>query len=93
MNDETKANLAASLHSTTTELSEVVRQLPSLTTDKEIEQHAEILDHLADNARESAAILRASLAARRHSRSPLPRRTHDAADRPRVPHGPRGDAS
>lgn len=93
MNDEIKANLAASLHSTTTELSEVVRQLAGLSTDKEIEQHAEILDHIADNAREGAAILRAALAARRRSRPPLPQRIRGEAHRPRVPHRPSGDAS
>lgn len=93
MNDETKANLAASLHSTTTELSEVVRQLAALTTDNEIEQHAKILDHIADNAREGAAMLRAALAARRRSRPPLPRRIRQAAaNLHRVPPGSGGDA-
>jgi hypothetical protein len=94
MNDETKANLAASLTAAMTELGEVARQLPDLITDKEIEQHAEILDHLADSAHEGAAILRAALDARRRSRPPLPRRIRgDAANLGRVSPGTGGDAS
>lgn len=93
MNDEIRANLAASLTSAMTELGEVARDLPDLATDKEIEQHAEILDHVADSARGGAAILRAALDARRHSRPPLPRRLRGAANRNRIPHSPRGDAS
>lgn len=94
MNDETKANLAASLTTAMTDLGEVARQLPDLITDKEIEQHAEILDHLADSAREGAAILRATLGARRRSRPPLPRRIRrDAVNLHQVPPGPGSDAS
>lgn len=93
MNDEIKINLAASLSTAVTELGEVARDLPSLTTDKEIEQCAEILEHIGDSARGGAAILRAALAARRQSRPPLPRRIRGANNRPRIPHGPNGDAS
>jgi hypothetical protein len=93
VDDEIKANLAASLLSTTAELSEVVRELANLSTDKEIELHAETLDHLANNAREGAAILRAALATRRRLRPSLPRRIRGAANRPRIPHSRNGDAS
>ena len=93
MNDETKANLAASLTTAMTDLGQVAKQLPDLITDKEIEQHAEILDHIADSARGGAAILRAALDARRRLRPPLPRRVRGAASRPRIPHSRSGDAS
>jgi hypothetical protein len=94
MNDETKANLAASLTTAMTDLGEVARDLPDLATDKEIEQHAEILDHIADSARGGAIILRAALAARRRASPPLPRRIRrDAANMHPVPPGPGGDAS
>jgi len=93
MNDETKANLAASLTSAMTDLGQVARQLPDLITDKEIEQHAEILDHIADSARGGAAILRAALDADRRLRPPLPRRVRNADNRPRIPHARSGDAS
>lgn len=94
MNDETKANLAASLGTAMAELGEVARDVPDLITDEEIEQHAEILDHIADSARGGAAILRAALATRRHSRPPLPRRIRrDATNTHRAPHRPAGDAS
>ncbi|HEY2127511.1 MAG TPA: hypothetical protein VGH77_10025 [Streptosporangiaceae bacterium] len=94
MNDEIRTNLTASLRSTTTELSEVARDLPDLNTDKEIEQHAEILDHIADSARGGAAILRAALAARRRARPPLPRRIRrDVSNAHRISPEPGGNAS
>lgn len=94
MNDETKANLAASLSTAMTELSDVARDVPDLTTDKEIEQHAETLDHVADSARGGADILRAVLAARHRERPPLPRRVRrDAINSHRVHGRPTGDAS
>lgn len=94
MNDETKANLAASLTTAITELGEVARDLPDLITDKEIEQRAEILDHIADSAHGAAAILRAALTAHRCARPPLPPRIRrDAASVHWIPGSPDGDAS
>lgn len=93
MNDETKANLAASLSTAVAELSEVARELPDLITANEIERYAEILDHIADGAHEGAAILRAELA-RHRLRPPLPRRIRSlAANLQRIPPAPGSDAS
>jgi hypothetical protein len=59
MADEIRGNLIASLHSTATDLSEVAISLAGLSADDEIEQQAKILDRIAEDARQGAAILRA----------------------------------
>ena len=65
MSDDTsRGNLAASLHSTATDLSEVEAGLADLSTDDEIERVAKILDRIAEDATDGAAILRDLLARR-----------------------------
>jgi hypothetical protein len=54
-------------------LSEVADGLAGLTSNDEIERQARILDGIAEDASEGAAILRA-LVVRDRSRGPLPRR-------------------
>lgn len=94
MKDEIRANLAASLRSNATDLSEIANGLAGLSTDDEIEQQAKILDHIAEDARESASILRALIVRRERLPGVLPRRVpRDAANVHRVPPGPGGGAS
>lgn len=62
MSDSTTANLAASLRSTAIDLSEVAAGLAGLSTDDEIGQQARILDRVAEEATDGAAILRSLLA-------------------------------
>lgn len=64
MSDDTRANLATSLHSTAIDLSEVAAGLADLSTDDEIRQQARILDRIAEEATDGAAILRNLLAGR-----------------------------
>lgn len=68
MSDGTRANLAASLHSTAIDLSEVASGLAGLADD-EIGQQARILDRIAEEASDGAAILRGLLARRECARS------------------------
>lgn len=94
METQIRVNLAASLHGTATDLSEVANGLAHLSTDDEIEQQARILDRIAEDANEGAAILRALIARREHVLSPLPRRVpRDTAHVHRVSPGPGGSAS
>jgi len=74
MTDHARGNLAASLHSTATDLSEVVAGLADLSTDDEIRQQARILDRIAEEATDGAALLRGLLARRERvpSASPQP---------------------
>lgn len=65
MSDGTTANLAASLHSTAIDLSEVVVGLAGPITANEIGKQARILDRIAEEATDGAAVLR-SLLAREH---------------------------
>jgi hypothetical protein len=74
MEAEIRANLAASLHSTATDLSEVASGLAGFGTDDEIELQARILDRIAEDASEGATILRALIARRERVHRPLPRR-------------------
>jgi len=64
MENESRFNLAASLHSDAMDLSEVADGLTGLSTDDEIEQQAKILDRIAENANEGAAIVRALIVRR-----------------------------
>jgi hypothetical protein len=73
MTEGTSANLAASLHSTASDLSKVANGLAGLSSDDEIERHATILDHIAEDAREGASILRTLIVRRERAHSPLPR--------------------
>jgi hypothetical protein len=66
---DTRVNLAASLHRLAMDLSEVAAALPALGTDQEIEQQADMLDHIADEARDGAAILRGLIAHREREHS------------------------
>ena len=71
MSDGTRADLAASLHSTAMDLSEVAGGLAGLADD-EIEQQARILDRIAEEANDGAAILRGLLARRERVPSASP---------------------
>jgi hypothetical protein len=72
MDDEITVNLTASLGSTATELSGVANGLAGLSTGDEIEQQATILDRIAEDASEGAAILRALIVRRKHAHGLLP---------------------
>jgi hypothetical protein len=95
MDDKTRVNLlVASLHSTATDLSEVANELAGFSRDDEIEQQARILERIAEDASEGAAILRTLIARRERVPGPLPRRVpRDAANVHRLPPGPDGSAS
>lgn len=83
MTNEISANLAASLRTTATDLSRVANGLGGLSTDDEIEQHAAMLDHIAEDAIEGASILRTLIVARESEQSSLPRRVPQVSG-----HGP-----
>ena len=86
MKDEIRVNLAASLQSTTTELSQVAHGLADLSADDEIEQQAKTLDRIAEDANEAATILRALIVRRQRPPEPLPRRVpRDATNACPVP--------
>jgi len=70
MNEASRANLATSLRSAAADLSAVADSLSSLVTHDGIEKQAEILDHVADSAREGAIIVRSLNT--RSGRPPLP---------------------
>jgi hypothetical protein len=65
MSDDTRANLAASLHCTAVDLSEVAASLPELSAYDEMEKQARILDRIAEDATDGAIILRGLLARQR----------------------------
>jgi hypothetical protein len=89
MGDQARLNLAASLHSTASDLSEVASGLLRPSTDDEIEQRAKILDRIAEDASESASILRALIAGRERVHGLLARRVpRDIANVHRVPRDP-----
>lgn len=75
MNEVSRANLATSLRSAAADLSAVADSLPSLVAD-EIEKQAETLSHVADSAREGAAIVRSLNT--RSGRPPLPQEVRRA---------------
>lgn len=94
MDDETAVNLTASLHSTATDLSGLANGLSGLSTDDEIERQAKILDRIAEDASQGAAILRALIVRRKRAHGLLPRRVpRNAAHVHQVPPGPGGGAS
>ena len=94
MKDAIRVNLAASLHSTTTDLSEVAHSLADLSADDEIEQQAKTLDRIAADANEAATILRALIVRPARPHEPLPRRVpRDATNAYPVSPRPGGGAS
>lgn len=94
MKGEIRVNLAASLQSTTTELSQVAYGLSDLIADDEIEQQAKTLDRIAEDANEAATILRALISHRARLHEPLPRRVpRDATNAHPVSPSPDSGAS
>ncbi len=94
MDDETTVNLTASLHSVATDLSGVANGLTGLSTDEEIEQQAKILDRIAEDASQGAAILRALIVRRKRAHGLLPRRVpRRRAKMHQIPTDPAGGAS
>jgi hypothetical protein len=65
--EKRRLNLAESLRSTAIDLTKLADGLPSVSRDEEIRIQAEILDRVADDAREGASILRRSV-----TRRPVP---------------------
>jgi hypothetical protein len=74
MADEMTVNLTGSLRRTATDLSGVANGLASLSTDEEFEHQAKILECIAEDARQGAAILRALIDRRKRAHGLLPRR-------------------
>jgi hypothetical protein len=94
MDDEMTVNLTASLHSNATDLSRVANHLADLSTDEGIEHQAKILDCIAEDASQGAAILRAMIVRRKRAHGLLPGRVSgDSASTRRVLRGPGSDAS
>jgi hypothetical protein len=88
MDDEIAENLTASLHVTVTNLSGVANGLAGVSTDDEIEQLAKVLDRIAEDASEGAAILRMLIVRRMRAHGLLPRRVpRDSSSAPQVPAG------
>jgi hypothetical protein len=90
MDDEMTVNLTASLHSDATDLSGVANHLAGLSTDQEIEHEAKILDCIAEDASQGAAILRTMIARRKRAHGLLSGRVsgdRDSASARRVPRG------
>ena len=69
MDDEMTVNLTASLHSNAADLSRVANHLADLSTDEGIEHQAKILDCIAEDASQGAAILRANIVRRKRART------------------------
>jgi hypothetical protein len=87
MDDPTRLNLSESLRSTAIDLNEAAEVVPNLGDDpEEIRIQAEILDRIGDDAREAAAILRNSVAARRVAALPPRRIPPDRPGTHRTPH-------
>jgi hypothetical protein len=88
MDDEIAVNLTASLHVTVTDLSGVANGLAGVSTDDEIEQQAKVLDRIAEDASEGAAILRMLIVRRMRVHGLLPRRVpRDSSGASQVPAG------
>ena len=85
MEDQARVNPIASLHSTATDLSGVADGLAGLNTDDGMEQQAQILDRIAEDAIQGAAILRAH--------GLIPRRVRSVAAVHRIPPRPGGGSS
>jgi hypothetical protein len=77
MDTEIALNLTASLHASAADLSGVVNALAGLSTDEEIELQAKILDRIAEDASDGAAILRTLIVRREraHQHAPGPPRS------------------
>jgi hypothetical protein len=83
MDDEMTVNLTASLHGDATDLSRVANHLADPSTDQEIEHQAKILDCIAEDASQGAAILRAMIGRRKRAHGLLPGRVSDDPARAR----------
>jgi hypothetical protein len=68
--NEIAMNLTASLRATAADLSGLANGLTGLGTDDQIEQQAEILDRVAEDAEQGAAILRTLIVRRDRARIP-----------------------
>jgi hypothetical protein len=68
--NEIAVNLTASLRATAADLSGLANGLTGLGTDDQIEQQAEILDRVAEDAEQGAAILRTLIVRRDRARIP-----------------------
>lgn len=89
MDDQTRLNLSESLRSTATDLTEAAKAVASLGSDADgIKRQADILDHIAADARNGADILRRGITWRDVA-ARLPRRV--PAHRPTMGQTP-GDA-
>ena len=94
MDDEITVNLTASLRSNATDLSGVANHLAGLSTDQELEHQAKVLDCVAEDASQGAAILRTMIARRNRAHGALPGRVSgDPASACRVSRGPGSGAS
>ena len=92
--NEAAVNLTASLQATAADLSAVANGLAGLGTDDHIEQQAEILDRVAEDASQGAAILRATLVRRDPAPGLPPAQVPPgSADADQVPSGSGGQAS
>jgi hypothetical protein len=92
--NEIAVNLTASLRATAEDLSGVANGLSGLGTDDQIEQQAEILDRVAEDAGQGAAILRALIARRGPEQELLPARVPPASTGAhRGPSGPGSEGS
>ena len=76
MDDEIAVNLTASLRVTVRDLSGVANGLAGVRTDDEIEQQAKVLDRIAEDASEGAAILRMLTVRRMCAHGLLPSECH-----------------
>jgi hypothetical protein len=91
---EAAVNLTASLQATAADLSGVANGLAGLGTDDHVEQQAEILDRVAEDASQGAAILRATLVRRDPAPGLPPAQVPPgSADADQVPSGSGGQAS
>ena len=72
MDDEMTVNLTGSLRRTATDLTGVANGLASLSTDVEIECLAKILDYIAEDASQGAAMLRALIDRRKRAHGLYP---------------------
>jgi hypothetical protein len=79
--NEIAVNLTASLRATAADLSGLANGLTGLGTDDQIEQQAEILDRVAEDAEQGAAILRTLIVRRDRAHTP-PRVGHSCSAKP-----------
>lgn len=87
-------NLTASLRATAEDLSGVANGLAGLGTDDQIEQQAKILDRVAEDAGQGAAILRTLIARRERAHALRPRGVPPGSSGAlHVPSGPGSEAS